>query len=242
MSESLDERTLATLESLLPAYDDFPYLWTRVVTGFYHIIPLPATVDEATLRTFARYQLTCNQLPTCLVLGPRTSIYINPYGLEEISNCIPRGGIVVDGQLAPWAGIEQTDWCEAKSNRLKAYVARQVPSTRSTYILGDLTKGGRPATPEELTCLAGLNADGVPNGLSRCPICSGWKGQCLDPSPTFHGQLMTVVCRCENDNRCARCYRFLAERKLNANYYKESDGSIWHVPGFMGFDHRCDRR
>ena len=53
---------------------------------------------------------------------------------------------------------------------------------------------------------------------------------------------MSVACRCDNDNRCARCYHPLAERKLNANYYDESDGDIWYVPGFTGLSHRCDIR
>jgi hypothetical protein len=40
---------------------------------------------------------------------------------------------------------------------------------------------------------------------------------------------MHVHCRCENHNRCARCGEQLAKRRLNANYYRESDRQIWHV-------------
>jgi hypothetical protein len=50
---------------------------------------------------------------------------------------------------------------------------------------------------------------------------------------------MRVHCGCNNDNRCARCGERLAEWKLNANYYDERDGHIWHVPGFSALSHRC---
>ena len=35
--------------------------------------------------------------------------------------------------------------------------------------------------------------------------------------------------------------RWLHERRLNANYYNPRDHSIWHVPGFSAFEHRCPR-
>ena len=63
--------------------------------------------------------------------------------------------------------------------------------------------------------------------------------QCLDPSPRFTRKVLTVHCRCQNDNRCAACGELLYARKLNANYYEPRDGQIWHVPGFCGFRHRC---
>jgi hypothetical protein len=40
------------------------------------------------------------------------------------------------------------------------------------------------------------NDDGSPRGLQRCGHCNDWRGQCLDPSPQFAGQLMTVHCYC----------------------------------------------
>ena len=51
--------------------------------------------------------------------------------------------------------------------------------------------------------------------------------------------VMRVCCRCENDNRCARCGGLLYERKLNSNFFEPADGRIWHVPGFLGLRHRC---
>jgi hypothetical protein len=102
-----------------------------------------------------------------------------------------------------------------------------------------LNKGGRTATREECHRLAGVDADGVPNGLEQCGDCGNRHGHCLDPNPNFTTWLVQVHCRCENDNRCARCGSLLAERKLNANYYNEGDGQIWHVPGFSGLSHCC---
>ncbi len=113
------------------------------------------------------------------------------------------------------------------------------PPPQGDSLVGDLTKGGRPATDEERLRLAGLNSDGVPQGLTQCPVCAEWRGECLDPSAAFAGQVMQVHCRCANWNRCARCGNHLYARRLNANYYDVADGRIWHVPGFCGVTHRC---
>src|SRR5213078_223909 len=92
---------------------------------------------------------------------------------------------------------------------IKEYPARRAEVLRqrgmlpsADFVVGDLTKGGRDATPAELEVLSGRQADSVPNGLSLCADCGLWKGQCLDPSPEFHGKVMRVCCRCENRNRC----------------------------------------
>jgi len=109
-------------------------------------------------------------------------------------------------------------------------------------ILGDLTKGGREATADDVARLAGAGPEGQPRGLERCPTCEEWRRRCLDPSPNFICKVMMVHCGCQNDNRCAACDGFLYKRKLNANYYNPRDGRIWHVPGFSGFLHRCPPR
>ena len=102
-----------------------------------------------------------------------------------------------------------------------------------------MTKGGRAASADEMARLAGTGPEGVPRGLDCCPTCGEWRGMCLDPSPRWVGKVMTVHCRCANDNRCAACGRLLYERKLNANLYDPRDGQIWHVPGFCCERHRC---
>lgn len=70
-------------------------------------------------------------------------------------------------------------------------------------MMGDLTKGGHPASAEELARLGGLEVNGVPWGLVLCGSCGLWRGQCLDPSPEFRGKVMTVSCLCDNRNHCA---------------------------------------
>jgi hypothetical protein len=220
-------------------YEDVPYLVTRIVPTLSHIIPLPDSLDDSSLRSLARYQHQRNQLPTCLVLGARSCIYFDGHGTETASDTVPSGGIVVSEHLKPCTPLEHTPWWDGKMTRLRAFVEGQRPAGRTGYLLGDLTKGGRHATAEELLLFAGMNPDGIPTGLSRCSVCAEWKGTCLDPAPQFHEQLMRVACRCDNDNRCARCHDLLAERKLNANYYCEADGRIWHTPGFVGLGHQC---
>ena len=104
---------------------------------------------------------------------------------------------------------------------------------------GDPAKGGREANADDVARLAGAGTNDVPRGLECCPTCGEWRGRCLDPSPEFFFKVMTVHCRCANDNRCAACGLLLYKRKLNANYYDPRDGKIWHVPGFDGLGHQC---
>ena len=224
------------VQSNLPRFDGFPYLITRVVSGFYHIIVIPARQRAEWYQELLHRQGEANQLETSLVLDARTAWFWSPDdGLARTSQP-PTGGIIVTDRLQPCEAFDRTPDLSARHTRLERFVEARKPGG---YMLGDLTKGGRPATPEECHRLAGFDADGVPNGLQQCGDCGDWRGQCLDPSPNFAGEVMQVHCRCENDNRCARCGSLLADRKLNANYYNESDGQIWHVPGFVGLSHRC---
>lgn len=56
------------------------------------------------------------------------------------------------------------------------------PPPQGDSLLGDLTKGGRPATDAERLRLAGLNSDGVPQGLTQCPVCAEWRGSAWTPA------------------------------------------------------------
>ena len=95
-----------------------------------------------------------------------------------------------------------------------------------TYVMfGDWAKGGRPATEEETSQLAGTQEDGVPKGLTRCTVCGEWKGECLDPNPLFEGLVMTCHCLCDAD-LCSRCGHPLYKWKLGASFYDETDGRI----------------
>ena len=43
--------------------------------------------------------------------------------------------------------------------------------------------------------LAGADIDGTPKGLVVCDDCGGWRGDCLDPNPTFKGSVKYSVRR-----------------------------------------------
>jgi hypothetical protein len=217
-------------------FDGFPYLVTRLVAAFYHLIALPRWKD-AELLDVARAQAVANHLDTCLVLGPARALFLSAGGEVHVSEQPPSGGAVVAGKLAPSVDFEPEPDLVARVRDLHDFVERR--GLRHGFLFGDLTKGGRPATPEELRQLQGINDHGVPRGLERCDRCGAWYGVCLDPSENFRGQLMRVHCHCQNQNRCARCGEHLYEWRLNANYYEPTDNSIWHVPAFSGLSHRC---
>jgi hypothetical protein len=232
-----DSESTRRLYPSLPLFDGFPYLVTRVVPAMYHVILLPATASELELVLLARTQWRANRLETCLVTGGDRAWFISADGRDELAQTPPRGGTLVAGLLKPSRLWVDTPELQARQRRLDAVNERY--RRKGGYILGDLTKGGREATADEVGRLAGAGPEGRPRGLERCFTCGEWRGLCLDPSPTFVGKVMTVHCSCQNDNRCAACGGFLYERKLNANYYYANDGQIWHVPGFSGFRHRC---
>lgn len=223
--------------SSVSLYDDFPYLLTRLTPAFYHVIPLSDTLEESTLRSLARYQHQCNQLPTCLALERERCIFFGSHGSEILSDQIPRGGIIIANRLKPCAPLENTSWWQKKTNWLEELVQRQ--RAYGEYIFGDLTKGGREAYEDEKQLLSGATLGGIPKGLTKCNVCLEWRGDCLDPNPVFRQRIMSVTCRCENTNRCARCLQPLADRKLNANYWDDATNSIIHVPGFVSLGHGC---
>jgi hypothetical protein len=226
------------LRPSLSLFDGFPYLNTRVVPALYHIILLPARASETSLADTAGRQVLANRLSMCLVLGPDRAIYYEPDGRSVVSDEPPRGGNLTAGQLAPAIDVnDQSEEFRVRQNRLADVVDRR--RRAGGFMLGDLSKGGRAATDEEKQRLNGESPDGAPRGLTRCGTCGDWTGVCLDPSEKFAGRVMVVHCYCDNHNDCARCYRPLYERRLNANYYDPRDRGIWHVPGFCGLDHRC---
>lgn len=218
-------------------FDSFPYVLTRVVPALYHVILLPEVLGDEEAEAFARQQAAANRLPTCLVLSAVEARYVTPDGRVSRSAAIPRGGILVADRLKPCRRVPETPALARRREQLAAVLAEQ---RQDGVMFGDLTKGGRKATYEESVLFAGVQRGGVPRGLTECAGCGRWRGHCLDPSPQFQGMLVTVHCRCDNDNRCAACGALLYPWKLNANYYRETDHQVWHVPGFCGFSHRCE--
>jgi hypothetical protein len=215
----------------------FPYLVTRVVPTMYHITLLPEDLAPNDLLDIGRRQRDANRLPVCIVTALDDALYLAPDGTERSSATPPEGGIIVTDRFEPCRPFLQTPALRARRAALDAFIDRVTP--RAGGMLGDISKGGRPATFEESVALSGLQPTGIPRGLTRCSRCREWRGCCIDPSPEFARQLMEVHCRCENDNRCAACGDTLHAHKLNANFYSDGDGGIWHVPGFSAFGHRC---
>ena len=223
----------------LRIFQGFPYLVTRVVSVLYHIILLPIDFNFKSLLDIACIQAEANQLKTCLVLGNKCSIYLDGNRNGTVTDRPPSSSHCVIRKLFPPYDFPQTEELKKRKAELKAFIKA---CRGGGYIMGDITKGGRDATPEELERLAGEQKKGVPKGLFYCPTCNGWYGECLDPNPIFEGKVMKVYCRCQNNNLCARCKQPLSDYKLNANYLGE-DGQIWHEPGFCGLSHLCpDRR
>jgi len=218
-------------------FDSFPYLVTRVVPTLYHFMLLPVDASERALVGLARAQWRANRLDLCLVTGPDRGLYIGATGQERVDTMPPMGGVPIAGRLRPPTTWPSTPELRDRQQRLQRFVEARAPKTG--HMLGDLTKGARDATADEVARLAGAGAGNIPRGLERCPTCGDWRGECLDPSPTFFCKLVPVHCRCDNHNRCAACGEHLYERRLNANHYNPSDRQIWHVPGFSGLAHRC---
>jgi len=220
-------------------FEGYPYVITRVSPALFHFLLLPVDLEPKRLMEFTRRQLIFNRLPTCLVLGSESAIYYNPDGQITISDLVPAGAIYLSGKLQPCEVFRETAELKRRADELHTFLEN---TPQDGYLLGDLTKGGRPATPEEKARMTGRQRNGIPKGLTQCKSCLDWYGVCLDPNPEFEGKVMRVHCKCENWNWCARCGQPLADRRLNANYFDESDGHIRHVPGFTGLNHRCRQR
>lgn len=213
----------------IPAFDGTPYLLSLVSPGFFHMMLLPdgLSVEEVTAITLRQSDIN----------GFQCFASWGPYkGGDPNWDQIFVRGFRAWNRLYPAAPLKGTKRDMERLESLRHYMSG---ISQSGYLLGDTTKGGRDATREEAENLAGLNAQGVPNGLVQCPSCHDWRGECLDPNPHFAWKVMTVHCRCQNSNFCARCGQPLYLRRLNANYFDPMDNQIWHVPGFLGLSHTC---
>ena len=218
-------------------FSGFPYLMTCIVRSMYHFIILPSSWSRIRLFTMAKLQSLQNRLDTFLILSPREFVLFPAYSQDQFVETPPACSVYISDKLRPL--YEIPDEPELKNRKEKLSQVIEEVQSRGGYIFGDLSKGGRRATVAELQALKGFQKDRIPVGLAKCWRCGFYRGTCLDPSPVFSGLVMKVYCRCENDNRCARCGQPLYQFKLNANYFKEADSNIWHVPGFSGLNHVC---
>jgi hypothetical protein len=216
----------------MQSFDGFPYLLSNLSAGIFHIALLPSDLDLEDLKRIAWTQAAQNGFGSCLVLGADSCVYCAPNGKVLPSGQIPAGGVNFFGKLRL---CRQVRVKKERQRRLTEYVAQHGPQG---VVFGDLSKGGRRVAGDEIEELAGQPVNGVPVGLGRCDVCGEWRGECLDPDPKFSGLVMRVRCLCENDTRCARCGHPFVERAVNANYF--DGGTIWHVPGFAAFRHKCN--
>src|SRR6266568_5432426 len=198
---------------ILPAVEP-PYLVVEIVAALYHLTVLPADLPEDDLNAIARAQVQANRLAACLVLGERRVLAIGAEGVERRETEVPFRlfghwiSAAVTRRLRTARPLPPTDEVLRRQSALEAatkeYPARRAEALRqrgmlppADFVVGDLTKGGRDATPDEFQTLSGRQTSGVPIGLVLCADCGLWKGQCLDPSPDFSGKVMHVACRCE---------------------------------------------
>jgi len=240
---------------ILPAVEP-PYLVIEIVAALYHLTVLPADFGDDDLEAIARAQVEANRLDACLVLGERRVLAIDAEGVERRETEVPFRlfghwiSAAVTRRLRTARPLPPTDEVLRRQTALEAAI-REYPARRAEvlrqrgmlppadFVVGDLTKGGRDATPDEFQTLSGRQSSGLPIGLARCADCGLWKGECLDPSTEFSGKVMRVACGCENWNRCARCGGMLYRFRLNANVYDVRTDTVVHVPGFSGLSHQC---
>ena len=247
----------------VPAFDGVPYIVTQFLASYRHIILLPKDMELSAKWDISVRQATANKLPTILVLREDACVVIRPDGNQAVSHDIPTRAYVVSGNLKLATPFPVTDELLQREIRLKRF-EKEHPIDGALF--GDLTKGGHIASLHEWTQLHGTWRNGIPKGLFQCDTCSEWRGVCLDPKPVYFGKITRAVqvgnseefgiidcdpdlarlgrivnvrCRCENDNFCASCARPLCDWKLSANYYRQADGRVIHVPAFSALGHRC---
>ena len=222
----------------LPFFKGYPYLAISIVSSLVHINLLSAEQNNLEwLCSLAQAQTDANKFEVCLVLDDYLGVYFSSTRKPHFSEQIPMGGIFMTNRLRLSVDQPPGEDLLRRERGLDSLI--ESTSLKSGFLLGDLRKGGREATQEELVSLHGIQENGLPKGLVICPFCGDYRGECIDPSPIMKGLVVRVSCYCENDNLCAYCGGKLYQRKLNANYYNTEDGGIWHVPSFGGLSHRC---
>ena len=224
--------------SEIPLFKGFPYILTHFTGCLYHMILLPQENGQQASHHIgiARHQAQANQLPTWLVLSENQALFFDAGLCLPVAVTIPRPRSIVFGKLITQEVIPEEREILIRYLSLCLH-AHFLHGDGPALYVGDLTRGGHPASDAEVDQFSGRRPNGVPRGLRQCAVCQGWYGVCLDT--TVPHLLVSVHCRCQNDNRCARCGQLLYGFKLNSNYFLESDGGIWHVPGFAAIKHRC---
>ena len=144
----------------------YPYLITRVSPAFYHVIVLSHGSTEALIE-IALSQESCNDLPTCLVLSKHTAKYF-ANGKEYAQEPFPAGSTLITERLKPCFDVQESLEKDPSYAIRQGILADFIDRQSKDVMFGDLTRGARPATAEELTHLSGVNPAfaSVPNGLA----------------------------------------------------------------------------
>src|SRR5437016_8736431 len=205
---------------ILPAVER-PYLMVEIVATLYHLTVLPAEFGDDALEAVARAQVQANRLAACLVLGERRVLAIDAEGIERPETEVPFRlfghwiSAAVTRRLRTARPLPPTDEVLRRQTALEAAI-REYPARRAEvlrqrgmlppadFVVGDLTKGGRDATPAELAALSGRQSNGVPMRLVVCADCGFWKRECLDPNRERRGKVMRVHCGRSEERRVGK--------------------------------------
>ncbi len=220
-----------------PYFKGYPYLVIRIVNALFHINLLSADQnDPEALFWLAQAQADANKFDVCLVRNEKSAVYFSSKHEPHFSKEIPRAKTFIKDKLRLPMDQPVGQDLLRRERELEDFIQS---TTSAGFILGDITKGGRKATPEERIHFQGLQKNGLPKGLEICPVCGDYRGECLDPNPLMRDLMVRASCYCDNDALCAYCGGKLNDRKPNSNHYEPKDGKIWHTPGFSGLNHRC---
>jgi len=221
-----------------PLFKGFPYILSHFTGESFHVILLPQGREAPDQYEIAWYQALANKLPTVLVQSENEAVYANisAFPAPPIPVPVPRPRYIAFGKLVTEEVIPEEEEILSRYISLSLHADLLNGGGPSLYV-GNLAKGGRLATADEINQLRGRQPNGVPTGLQQCATCREWRGICLDS--TVPRLVVSVHCRCENNSCCARCGQQLYGYKVNSNYYSEDDRRIWHVPGFCATSHKC---
>ncbi len=223
--------------SQLPPFDGTPYVTITLNPGVLQYFLLPAEWDTEELVDFAVRQHSANKLLTVLALRPSYSTWYFPDGPSGPVKDLPHPWMAVDGPVRPCRDIPETDELRERKARFSRFA--EMTFRRGKVPPWNPEKSLRTATGTELAELEGLQANGVPKGLSPCPDCGRWRGECLHSR--FAGSVLRIDCACINDNRCARCLELLGEFKLDTCAFDEVKSEVIFVVPMMGTRHFCGR-
>jgi hypothetical protein len=220
------------LQRLLPVFDGYPYLVSRIGhTALRHIALVPADWPRERIVALARAQAGANRFGTVACFAFDDAVYVTPEGSTYSSGILPAGLPVID-RLRLAEEFPVTPELTSRHALLTIFEERH---RGEGFLIGDGLEGRRPATPQDRARLAGIGPDGLPPGLRRCRTCRQAVGECL----TSLDDVVWCRCSCENDTRCARCGDPLAKYRLSAWYWDEIDREPWYYAAYSGLGHYC---